>query len=80
METRATRREFLTEVAIFGAAAVTFLNEYLRAFQEYSTIIFGGILIVIMMFFPEGLLVGIGGLLRKLRLPRRAASAQEAKS
>jgi branched-chain amino acid transport system permease protein len=66
--------------AIFGAAAVTFLNEYLRAFQEYSTIIFGGILIIIMMFFPEGLLVGIGGLLRRIKLPRRVTTPEEAKS
>jgi|WetSurMetagenome_2_1015567.scaffolds.fasta_scaffold114797_2 branched-chain amino acid transport system permease protein len=61
--------------AIFGAAAVTFLNEYLRAFQEYSAIIFGAILIIIMMFFPEGLLLGLGGLGRHIRLPRRRASS-----
>lgn len=39
----------------FGAAFLTPLPELLDFFQEYSDIIFGGILLVLLIFMPEGL-------------------------
>ena len=41
--------------AVFGAGAVTLIAENLRSFQEFSTIVFGGVLIIIMIFMPAGL-------------------------
>ena len=45
--------------AMLGAAALTFLNEYLTVFAEYKRAIYGGALIGIMLFFPNGLLEGL---------------------
>jgi len=57
--------------AMFGAAAVTLIGEYLRAYQEYSTIIFGLVVVLVVVFFPEGIWRGsmraLGGLSRLLR-------------
>jgi branched-chain amino acid transport system permease protein len=68
--------------AVFGAGAVTIIAEELRQYQEYSTIIFGAVLIAIMIFLPGGILRGIGDLVRRiagvrplgrLRRPRKQA-------
>ncbi len=56
--------------AMIGAASLTFLNEYLTIFADYKRAIYGLSLIVIMLFFPNGLLQGLKdstGLLLKLR-------------
>jgi len=56
--------------AMIGAASLTFLNEYLTIFVDYKRAIYGLSLIVIMLFFPNGLLQGLkdtAGLLLKLR-------------
>lgn len=45
--------------AMLGAASLTFLNEYLTIFAEYKRAIYGGSLILIMLFFPNGLLEGL---------------------
>lgn len=57
--------------AIFGAAAVTLIMENLRWFQEFSTIIFGGILIMVMIFMPAGLWRGTVDILRKIPFANR---------
>ena len=41
---------------IIGALALILLPEYLRAFSEYRLLIFGGLLVVMMVFKPEGLI------------------------
>jgi len=53
--------------AMIGAALLTLLPEYLRAFQDYDILIYGSILLVIMMFLPQGLFAGILGLIKKER-------------
>lgn len=53
--------------AVFGAGAVTLIAEHLRSFEEFSTIAFGFILVVIMIFLPAGLWRGAGEALRRLR-------------
>jgi len=45
---------------------VTIIGEELRQYQEYSTIIFGAVLIVIMIFLPGGILRGIGDLVGRI--------------
>jgi branched-chain amino acid transport system permease protein len=45
--------------AMLGAASLTFLNEYLTVFADYKRAIYGLSLIVIMLFFPNGLLQGL---------------------
>ncbi|MFZ4440436.1 MAG: branched-chain amino acid ABC transporter permease [Syntrophales bacterium] len=51
--------------AILGAALMTFLPEYLRVFKEFDILIYGAILLVILLFMPEGFLEGIPTLFRK---------------
>ena len=45
--------------SLLGAAALTVLPELLTVFHDYETIIFGGILMVVMIFLPQGLMRGI---------------------
>jgi branched-chain amino acid transport system permease protein len=57
--------------AVLGAGAVTLISEELRQYQEYSTIIFGAVLIAIMIFLPAGVWGAAGNLLRRLAGLRR---------
>lgn len=57
--------------AMIGAASLTFLNEYLTVFAEYKRAIYGGALIGIMLFFPNGLLEGLRKSVRFLLQPVR---------
>jgi branched-chain amino acid transport system permease protein len=51
--------------SFLGAALLTLLPEFLRAFQDYDIIVYGLLLIVMTMFMPGGL-VRISGLARPL--------------
>ncbi|MCD6407340.1 branched-chain amino acid ABC transporter permease [Candidatus Aerophobetes bacterium] len=51
--------------AITGTAILTILPEYLRVFQDYDILIYGGVLLLIMIFLPEGLVMGIFNLIKK---------------
>lgn len=44
---------------IFGALILILLPEYLRAFSEYRMLAFGGILVAMMVFRPQGLIANI---------------------
>jgi len=57
--------------AIFGAGAVTLIGEHLRSLQEFSTIIFGLVLMTIMVFLPAGLWRGVAAGASLLRGRRR---------
>ena len=61
--------------ALLGVAALTVLNEYLTPFADYKRAIYGLALIVIMLFFPNGLLPGlreaVGAILRAAPRTRR---------
>ncbi|MCB1868991.1 MAG: branched-chain amino acid ABC transporter permease [Gammaproteobacteria bacterium] len=52
--------------AIMGAVILTFLPELLVVFEEYEVMIFGAILMLMMIFLPQGLFVGIQSLLRRV--------------
>ena len=45
--------------AVFGAALLTSLPEFLYVFHNYETLVFGIILMSVMIFMPKGLLRGI---------------------
>lgn len=45
--------------AIFGAALLTSLPEFLHVFENYETTVFGLILVTVMIFMPRGLLRGL---------------------
>ncbi len=45
--------------SLLGAAVLTVLPELLTVFHDYETIIFGGILMAVMIFLPQGLVRGI---------------------
>ena len=44
---------------IIGSFAIPILMEYLQALQQYSMIIFGILLIVVIIYFPRGLMGGL---------------------
>lgn len=52
--------------SFLGAALLTLLPEFLRAAHDYDIIIYGGLLMVMVMFMPGGLVRGIPDLFRKL--------------
>jgi len=60
--------------AILGAAAVTIVQEALRAFRDYDILVFGFLLVVAAMFFPSGLV----GLLGRRSRPRGDKGAETA--
>ncbi len=64
--------------AVFGAIILTLLPELLVVFEDYEVLIFGAILMVIMIFLPQGLFVGISQALRNVTKKREAPVAQEA--
>jgi len=45
--------------SLLGAAALTVVPELLRPLQEYRMFLFGAVLIVMMLFRPQGLLGGV---------------------
>lgn len=45
--------------ALFGAAGVTLLGDLLQGFGEMDTVVFGLILILVMIFMPQGLFRGM---------------------
>lgn len=52
--------------AIFGAALLTSMPEFLHVFENYETTVFGFILVIVMIFMPRGLLRGIEDLSARL--------------
>jgi branched-chain amino acid transport system permease protein len=59
--------------AILGAVLLTLLPELLVVFEDYEVLIFGAILMLIMIFWPQG----IAGGLRDLWQSRRSLLGRE---
>jgi len=53
--------------AILGAIILTYLPALLVVFEDYEVMLFGAILMLVMIFLPQGLLFGIQNLQRRLR-------------
>lgn len=56
--------------AIIGSIILIFLSEYLRFFKEYYLMIYGGMLAIVMIFFPKGFSEELPVLLSLLRRRR----------
>jgi len=63
--------------SIVGAAVLTILPEALRAFKEYQEFVFGGLLLLVLILLPHGL-VGLGPAIRALRGRDTAANGAAA--
>lgn len=59
--------------SFLGAALLTLLPEFLRAAHDYDIIIYGGLLMVMVMFMPGGLVRGVPDLLRRIATRRGGA-------
>jgi branched-chain amino acid transport system permease protein len=53
--------------SVFGALLLTLLPEGLHAVKEYNVLVYGLILTLVLIFFPDGLVRGVGGILKKER-------------
>lgn len=58
--------------AVVGAMSLTALPEFLRAYRDYDIIVYGIILIVVMMFMPNGVIGILESLVQRAR--RKAIS------
>lgn len=54
--------------ALAGAFVLTLLPEYLRAFQEYNLIVYALILVLAMIFMPQGLVPGLLSVINRFQL------------
>lgn len=62
--------------SIFGAGLITMLPEWMDLFETYKDFVHGGILVLVLMFLPQGLVSGIIDMLRvRLALRRREDAA-----
>lgn len=59
--------------SVIGALVVTGLPEWLRGLQEYSDFVFGGLLLVFLIFMPRGIAGALTQLWARLREPGRPA-------
>ena len=66
--------------AVAGAFFLTMLPEFLRVFEEIEILIFGVILVLCMMFLPDGIVGGFKRLCRLIANRLRPAPAQEGES
>jgi branched-chain amino acid transport system permease protein len=62
--------------AVFGAIVLTFLPELLVVFEDFEVMIFGAILMSMMIFLPQGLFVGLQGLVRRMGRHKRALTGE----
>ncbi len=62
--------------SLFGAALITLLPEWLDLFETYKDFIHGGILVLVLMFLPQGLVTGLIETVKiRLALRRRKDAA-----
>jgi branched-chain amino acid transport system permease protein len=54
---------------LFGVVFITLVGEILKPLGSYDVIAYGALLIAVIIFFPRGLLEGLGGALANLKLP-----------
>jgi len=54
---------------VIGAFAIPVLMEYLQALQQYSMIIFGVLLILVIIYFPRGFMGGLTSLWNRIKGP-----------
>jgi len=57
--------------SLFGAAILTSISEALHIAKQYHVIAYGLFLCLVLIFLPEGILVGLSRFIQKLRTWRR---------
>jgi branched-chain amino acid transport system permease protein len=60
---------------VVGAVVVSFVTQYLQFLHDYRMVVFGPVLILLLMFFPRGIM----GFIERRALQRRAARSQAPK-
>lgn len=63
--------------AVLGAIFITVLPSLLGGYQQYAMLLYGLILVLVLMFMPEGIAGTSAALLARVRRRRRAAEALE---
>ncbi len=53
--------------ALLGAMVLTLLPEYLRGLEDFEVLAYGGILMGVLLFMPQGILLGVRKLFEKKR-------------
>jgi branched-chain amino acid transport system permease protein len=53
--------------SLFGATLLTLLSEVLHVMEKFNAVALGLILMLVMIFFPQGLIPGVLNLIRKKR-------------
>lgn len=62
--------------SVFGAAFLTLMPEWVEFFDTYKDFVHGGILVLVLMFLPQGLITGLTDMVRvRLALRRRGHAA-----
>ncbi|MDX2481955.1 MAG: branched-chain amino acid ABC transporter permease [Desulfuromusa sp.] len=62
--------------SLFGAALITLLPEWMDMFETYKDFVHGGILVLVLMFLPQGLVTGLVEMVKiKLALRRQKNAA-----
>jgi branched-chain amino acid transport system permease protein len=57
--------------ALLGTALLTSLPEYLRGLEDFEILAYGGILMVVLLFMPQGVLEGMQKLLKRMKKTRK---------
>jgi branched-chain amino acid transport system permease protein len=61
--------------SLFGAALITMLPEWMDMFETYKDFVHGGILVLVLMFLPQGLVTGLIDIIKIKLALRRAKNA-----
>lgn len=62
--------------SLFGAALITLLPEWMDLFETYKDFVHGGILVLVLMFLPQGLVTGLIDIFKTRMALRRQKNAQ----
>ncbi|MDY0190014.1 MAG: branched-chain amino acid ABC transporter permease [Desulfuromonas sp.] len=61
--------------SLFGATLITLLPEWMDIFEAYKDFVHGGILVLVLMFLPQGLVSGLMDMYKTRRALRRSRHA-----
>jgi branched-chain amino acid transport system permease protein len=61
--------------SVFGAAFITLLPEWMDIFETYKDFMHGGILVLVLMFLPQGLITGLAETIKVRMALRRRTNA-----
>ncbi len=62
--------------SLFGAAMITMLPEWMDLFETYKDFVHGGILVLVLMFLPQGLVTGLMDIFKTRIALKRQNNAQ----